>query len=73
MPSMKEPANKVSRYRNRMRAAWYRPAQFRVLDTDSPEFAATLRSQCRSLHGDPAEADAIGFGETAAGLIESWE
>ncbi|VBL25206.1 Protein of uncharacterised function (DUF3018) [Burkholderia pseudomallei] len=73
MPSMKEPANKVACYRARMRAAGYRSAQFWVLDTDSPEFAATLCRQCHSLHGDPAEADATGFGETAAGFIESWE
>lgn len=70
---MKEPANKIARYRERMHAAGYRPARFRVLDTDSPEFPATLRRQCHNLHGDPAEADAICFGETAAGLIESRE
>lgn len=70
---MKEPANKIARYRERMHAAGYRPARFRVLDTDSPEFPAALRRQCHNLHRDPAEADAIGFGEAAAGLIESWE
>ncbi|MBS6359958.1 MAG: DUF3018 family protein [Burkholderia sp.] len=33
-----------------------------MIDTDSPTFAVTLRRQCHKLHGDPAEADAIGVG-----------
>lgn len=28
--------------------------------------------QCRNLHGDPAEVDAIALEKPAAGLIESW-
>ncbi|WP_256858035.1 antitoxin MazE-like protein [Burkholderia cenocepacia] len=44
------------------RGVRYRPARFRMIDTDSPAFAAMLRRQCHTLHGDPAEADAIGVG-----------
>jgi hypothetical protein len=73
MPTLHSATNKVVRYRERMRAAGYRPVQFWVLDTRSPELADMLRRQCRSLHNDPVEADAIGFGETAASLIEGWE
>ncbi|MCC8630279.1 antitoxin MazE family protein [Xanthomonas vesicatoria] len=73
MPRTHNPTNKVTLHRDRLRAAGYRPVQFWVLDTRSPELAAMLSRQCRSLHGDPAEIDAIGFGEAAAGLIEGWE
>ncbi|CAJ0737874.1 MULTISPECIES: antitoxin MazE family protein [Burkholderiaceae] len=65
--------NKVTRHRERMKAAGYRPVQYWVLDTRSPDLAATLNRQCRSLRGDKAEAEAIGFGEAAASLIEGWE
>jgi len=64
---------KVARHRERMRAAGYRPVQFWVLDTRSPELADTLRRQCRRLRNDPAEVEAIGFGEAAARLIEGWK
>ncbi|MGN5554230.1 MULTISPECIES: antitoxin MazE family protein [Xanthomonas] len=73
MPRTHNPTNKVTRHRDRLRAAGYRPVQFWVHDTRSPELAAMLSRQCRSLHGDPTETDAIGFGEAAAGLIEGWE
>lgn len=73
MPRTHNPINKVTRHRDRLRAAGYRPVQFWVLDTRSPRLAAILTRQCRSLHGDPAETDSIGFGEAAAGLIEGWE
>jgi len=73
MPRTHSHTNKVTRHRDRLRAAGYRPVQFWVLDTRSPELAETLNRQCRSLHGDPTETDAIGFGESAAGLIEGWE
>jgi hypothetical protein len=55
-----------------MRAAGLRPVQFWVPDTRSPEFAARLRQQCRSLEGDPAEADALRFTEEAAAHVEGW-
>ncbi|AEC19132.1 hypothetical protein PT7_0592 [Pusillimonas sp. T7-7] len=45
----------------------------RFFVTRSPDLAGTLNRQCRSLRGDKAEADAIGFGKAAASLIESWE
>ena len=65
--------NKVTRHRERMKAAGYRPVQYWVLDTRSPEIADTLKRQCRSLREDKAEAEAIGFGEAAASLIEGWK
>lgn len=45
----------------------------RFFVTRSPDLAATLNEQCRSLRGDKTEADAIGFGKSAASLIKSWE
>lgn len=65
--------NKVTRHRERMKAAGYRLVQYWVLDTRSHDLAATLNRQCRSLREDKAEAEAIGFGEAAANLIEGWE
>lgn len=32
-----------------------------------------VTQQCRSLRGDEAEAEAIGFGEAAASVIKGWE
>jgi len=49
--------SKVTRHRERMRAAGLRPVQFWVPDTRSPEFMAQVREQCQSLKGDKAEAD----------------
>lgn len=40
--------------------------------TRSPNLAATLAQQCRSLRNDQAEAEAIGFGSAATKLIEGW-
>ncbi|MFA7666292.1 MAG: antitoxin MazE family protein [Burkholderiaceae bacterium] len=65
--------DKVTRHRERMKAAGYRPVQYWVLDTRSPDLVAALDRQCRSLREDKAEAEAIGFGEAAASLIEGWE
>ncbi|WP_129560960.1 antitoxin MazE-like protein [Paraburkholderia dokdonensis] len=73
MSSINESSNDVARYRERMRAAGCGPAQFCGPEARSPELTTMLRCQCRNLHDDSAETDAIGFAETAAGLIESWE
>lgn len=74
MPSTQEStSNKVARHRQRMRAAGLRPVQFWVPDTRSPEFAALIRQQCRSLKGDPAETEILRFTEEAASQIEGWE
>lgn len=73
MSPINEPSNDAVHHRERMRAAGCRPVQFCWPDAHSPELTTMLRCQCRNLHGDPAETDAIGFGETAAGLIDSWE
>ncbi len=65
--------SKVARYRERMRAAGLRPVQFWVPDTRSPEFVERLREQCKSLKGDPAEADVLRFTEEAASYVEGWD
>ena len=65
--------SKVARHRERMRAAGLRPIQFWVPDTRTPEFAAEVRSQCKELQGDPAEADVLLFTEEAAAHIEGWK
>lgn len=73
MPSIHESTGKVARHRERMRAAGLRPVQFWVPDTRSPEFAAQMRQQCRSLNGEPAEAEVLHFTEDAASNVEGWE
>lgn len=73
MPSIHESTGKVARHRERMRAAGLRPVQFWVPDTRSPEFAAQVREQCRSLKGDSAEAEVLRFTEGAASHVEGWE
>lgn len=40
------------------------------MTNESTSLKEALRNQCRNLHGDPAEVDAIGFGEAAA--VETW-
>ena len=72
MSSIHKSTGKVTRHRERMRAAGLRPVQFWVPDTRSPEFAAQVRQQCQSLKGDPAEADAVRFTEGAASHVEDW-
>lgn len=71
MPSTQE--SKVTRHRERLRAAGLRPVQFWVPDTRSPEFISQVREQCQSLNGDPAEAEILGFTEEAASQVEGWE
>ncbi|HHW4669200.1 MAG TPA: antitoxin MazE family protein [Xylella fastidiosa subsp. multiplex] len=56
-----------------MRAAGLRPVQLWVPDTRTPEFAAEIRSQCRALKGDQAEADALRFTEKTMTHIEGWK
>lgn len=73
MPSIREPANKMARYREQLRAAGMRPVQFWVPDIRIPEFAAKIRRQCQSLKNDPAETDVLHFTEEAAIHIEGWE
>lgn len=64
--------DKMTRHRQRLRAAGLRPVQFWVADTRQPAVAARLREQCRQLQGDGAEDDAARFAEAAAGLVEDW-
>ena len=73
MSSAHDTHNKTTRHRERMRAAGLRPVQFWVPDTRTPEFAALVRGQCRSLKGSPEEAAVLEFTEKAASHIEGWE
>ena len=73
MTAAKSTTNKLTRHRERMRAAGLRPVQFWVPDTRAPEFVALVRLQCQALTKDPAENEVLGFTEQAATLIASWE
>jgi hypothetical protein len=73
MTAAKSTSNKLTRHRERMRAAGLRPVQFWVPDTRAPEFVALVRLQCQALAKDPAETEVLGFTEQAATLIASWE
>ena len=73
MTAAKSTSNKLTRHRERMRAAGLRPVQFWVPDTRAPEFVALVRLQCQALAKDPAENEVLGFTEQAATLIASWE
>ncbi len=72
MTTVNEPSSKVTRSRERMRAAGLRPVQFWVPDTRLASFAADLRRQCLELNGAPSEAEVLGFSEEAAGQVEGW-
>ena len=73
MTAAKSTGNKLTRHRERMRAAGLRPVQFWVPDTRAPDFVARVRLQCQALAKDPAETEVLGFTEQAATLIASWE
>ncbi|MDO4794816.1 MAG: antitoxin MazE family protein [Brachymonas sp.] len=73
MATVKQPENKVERYRQRMRAAGFRPVQFWVPDTRSSSFAECVRQQCLKLKNDPEELDILRFAEEAAQEIEGWQ
>ena len=64
-----EANERMKGYRVRQRAAGLRLVQLWVPDTRSPTFASECRRQCRLLHGDPAETDALEFIERAG----AWE
>ena len=72
MPPVPSSTNKVTRTRERMRAAGLRPVQFWVPDTRLPGFAAEVRMQCLAIKGGRHEAETIGFAEEAAGQMEGW-
>ena len=72
MPPVPSSTNKVTRTRERMRAAGLRPVQFWVPDTRLPGFAAEVRMQCLAIKGDRHEAETIGFDEEAAGQMKGW-
>lgn len=64
---------KVQAYRERMRAAGYRPVQYWVPDTRSPAYRARLQRQIQALLNDPAEKEAIEWAEAVGSSIEGWE
>jgi hypothetical protein len=66
-------SGKVTRHRQRLRAAGLRPVQVWVPDTRDPAFAEQIRRQCAALRSDPAEADALEFTEAAARDVEGWQ
>ncbi|MEY2621996.1 MAG: hypothetical protein RIT26_1816 [Pseudomonadota bacterium] len=72
MPSINPSSSKVTRSRERMRAAGLRPVQFWVPDTRLKAFAADVRSQCQAIKGDAHEDDAIRFAEEAAERVKGW-
>ena len=69
---MQPATDKMTRHRQRLKAAGLRPVQFWVADTRRPDFAKRLREQCLQLQGDVAEAEATRFAEAAAELVEGW-
>lgn len=72
MPPVPSSIDKVTRSRERMRAAGLRPVQFWVPDTRLPGYAAEVRMQCLAIKGDSHEAETIEFAEEATGQIEGW-
>ena len=72
MPPVPSSTNKVTRSRERVRAAGLRPVQFWVPDTRLPDFAADVRMQCLAIKGDRHEAKTIKFAEEATGQMEGW-
>jgi hypothetical protein len=56
------PANRMARYRERMRAAGLKPAQIWVPDPRAPGFAETCRRQALAIaKHDPAGVEAMQF------------
>lgn len=72
MPPVPSSIDKVTRSRERMRAAGLRPVQFWVPDTRLPGYAAEVRMQCLAIKGDSHEAETIEFAEEAVSQIEGW-
>lgn len=73
MTAIKQADNKVERYRQRMRAAGFRPVQFWVPDTRESSFAERVRQQCLKLKNDPEELEILRLTEEAAQEIEGWQ
>lgn len=65
-------AERVQKHRAGLRAAGLRPVQIWVPDTRRSGFAEECRRQSLALHGDPQEAETMGWLEAAADT-EGWE
>jgi Protein of unknown function (DUF3018) len=50
---------RVQRYRDKMRAAGFKPVTIWVPDPNRPGFAEEVRRQCLLLKGDPQEAQIL--------------
>jgi hypothetical protein len=60
------PSERMSAYRDRMRAAGLKPVQIWVPDPNAPGFAAKCRKQARAIaKGDKAGKEALDFIESA--------
>jgi hypothetical protein len=58
MPKKRSNA-RVQRYRDKMRAAGFKPVTIWVPDTSRPGFAEEVRRQCLRLKDDPQEAQIL--------------
>ena len=65
------PTERVSRYRQRLRAEGLRPVQLWVPDVRHPAFGATLKKEMASLNANH-EQEALSFIE-AASDVDDWQ
>jgi hypothetical protein len=61
----REPRQKMSDYRARLRAAGLRPLQIWVPDIEAPGLAAEAKRQSRLAASKPSDREAVRFIETA--------
>jgi Antitoxin MazE-like len=64
---------KMSEYRQRMRAKGLRPIQLWVPDLRDPERIERLRAEVRALRHHPSSRDGNQFLDAALAEIEGWE
>ena len=58
-------SKRVQKHRDALRAAGFRPVQIWIPDIRRPGFSAECRRQSLLLNGDPAEAEAMQWVESA--------
>lgn len=66
-------AEKMRRYRRRLRERGLRPVQVWLPDLNDPEQLERLRADARKLRGHPSEAEIEGFLDNALAEIDGWE
>jgi antidote-toxin recognition MazE-like antitoxin len=69
----KSSKQKMSDYRERMRAKGLRPIQLWVPDLRDPERVARVRSEVRALRDHPSSRDGNRFLDAALAEIAGWE